>query len=408
MPEPDGRPPRLRYQLIAFSATRTVINTMYRMVYPFLSVFARGLGVPVAELAAVVALRSALGVVAPLIGSAADRRGRKSAMLLGLGLFVSGVLVVVIWPHFLPFVVAMLLTTIGKIIFDPAMQAHLGDRVHYQRRGQAIALTELGWSLAFLVGVPLMGWLIARGGWTAPFPWLALAGAAAGIVLWRILPADASRAEAAPSLRRGLAEILRSRAPLAGLAMGLAATAANETVAIVFGVWLETSFGLRVAALGAAAAVIGLAELSGEGLVVGLSDRLGKRRAVALGFLANSLAAVLLPVLAQTSAGALAGLFLFFITFEVTVVSSIPLMTELLPAARATLMSANISAWSLGRVFGAALGLALFPLGIQANVGAVVLLNAVGAGVLLTLIREHSPAARTGPAPPATDGELRG
>jgi predicted MFS family arabinose efflux permease len=235
-----------------------------------------------------------------------------------------------------------------------------------------------------------------------------LAGAAAGIVLWRILPADASRAEAAPSLRRGLAEILRSRAPLAGLAMGLAATAANETVAIVFGVWLETSFGLRVAALGAAAAVIGLAELSGEGLVVGLSDRLGKRRAVALGFLANSLAAVLLPVLAQTSAGALAGLFLFFITFEVTVVSSIPLMTELLPAARATLMSANISAWSLGRVFGAALGLALFPLGIQANVGAVVLLNAVGAGVLLTLIREHSPAARTGPAPPATDGELRG
>jgi predicted MFS family arabinose efflux permease len=392
MPEPGGRTLRLRYTLVAFSATRTVINTMYRMVYPFLSVFARGLGVSVAELAGVVALRSALGVAAPLIGSSADRRGRKGAMLLGLGLFVPGAVLVILWPAFLPFVAAMLLTTTGKIIFDPAMQAHLGDRVVYQRRGQAIALTELGWSLAFLVGVPLMGWLIARGSWTAPFPWLALAGAAAAIVLWRILPADVPQAAAAPSLRRGLAEILRSRAPLAGLAVALAATAANETVAIVFGVWLEASFGLRVAALGAAAAVIGLAELSGEGLVVGLADRLGKRRAVAFGFLANSLAAVLLPLLAQTTAGALAGLFLFFITFEVTVVSSIPLMTELLPAARATLMSANISAWSLGRVIGAALGLALFPLGMQANLWAVVALNALGATVLLLFVREHHPS----------------
>ena len=393
MPDRSGPPWRLRYTLIAFSVTRSVINTMYRMVYPFMTVFARGLGVPVTQVAGAVALRSAMGLAAPLLGSTADRRGRKRGMLLGLGIFVFGVVLVVVRPAYLPFVGALLLTTIGKIMFDPAMQAYLGDRIGYARRGQAIALTELGWSLAFLVGVPLMGWLIARRGWTAPFPWLAAAGAGAAFLLWRILPADPTDQAPGPSLRLGLARIFGHPAALAGLALGMLASAGNETVNIVFGVWLEASFSLKVAALGAAAAVIGLAELSGEGLVVSITDRLGKRRAVATGLLVNCLACFALPILARTQAGALAALFLFYISFEFTLVSSIPLMTELVPDARATLMSANITALSLGRVLGAALGLALYPLGIQANTLAVVVLNAVALTVLMAFLREHPGSA---------------
>ena len=47
------------------------------------------------------------------------------------------------------------------------------------------------------------------------------------------------------------------------------------------------------------------------------------------------------------------GLFLFYITFEYVMVSQIPLMTELLPGARATVMSFNITGHSLGRALGA-------------------------------------------------------
>ena len=393
MPESGGPLFRLRYYLIAFSVTRSIINTMYRMVYPFMTVFARGLGVPVTTLAGAVALRSALGLAGPLLGSSADRRGRKRGMLLGLGIFVFGAGLVAVRPAFLPFVAALLLTTTGKIMFDPAMQAYLGDRVGYERRGQAIALTELGWSLAFLLGMPLMGWMIARHGWTVPFPWLAAAGAAAALLLWRILPADRADQAPGPSLRSSLARILGHPAALAGLAIGVLASAANETVNIVFGVWLEASFSLTVAALGAAAAVIGLAELSGEGLVVTITDRLGKRRAVATGLLVNCLASFALPTLARTQAGALVALFLFYISFEFTLVSSIPLMTELVPEARATLMSANITALSLGRVLGAALGLALYPFGMQANTLAVVVLNAAALTVLLALLRERPGSA---------------
>jgi predicted MFS family arabinose efflux permease len=393
MPEPSVPAPRLRYTLIAFSVTRTVINTMYRMVYPFMTVFARGLGVPVAQVAGAVALRSAFGLAAPLLGSSADRRGRKRGMIFGLGVFVVGTLVVVVRPTFLPFVAALLLTTVGKIMFDPAMQAYLGDRVGYARRGQAIALTELGWSLAFLVGVPLMGWLIAGKGWTAPFSWLAAGGAAAALVLWRILPADSEYGGGGPSLRLGLSRIVGHPAALSGLTLGLLASAANETVNIVFGVWLEASFGLKVAALGAAAAVIGLAELSGEGLVLTSTDRLGKRRAIAGGLAMNALACFLLPTLARTPTGAFVALFLFYISFEFTLVSTIPLMTELVPQARATLMSVNITALSLGRVLGAALGLALYPLGISANTMVAAFLDAAALVVLIVFLRDRPGSA---------------
>ncbi len=361
---------------------------MYRMVYPFMAVFARGMGVPVGQVAVAVAARSALGLAAPLLGSSADRRGRKRGMLLGLGVFVIGTAVVVLRPMYVPFFAAMLLTGAGKIAFDPAMQAYLGDLVGYQRRGQAIALTELGWSLAFLVGVPLMGWLIARSGWTAPFPWLGGLAFAAALVLWRMLPPDTQRPGGSLSLTEGLRRIARHRAALACVAVGLLATAANEVVNIVFGVWLETSFGLSVVALGAAASVIGLAELSGESLVATTVDRIGKRRAVAIGLALNCGACLLLPVLGQSVTGALLALFCFYITFEFTLVSSIPLMTELVPEARATFLSTNISGFSAGRALGATAGLALYSAGLHANTLAAILLDVVALAVLLTLVRD--------------------
>ncbi|NWG33038.1 MAG: hypothetical protein HXY42_01235 [Chloroflexi bacterium] len=45
---------RLRFQLIIFMFLRAILNTMHRRVYPFLTVFARGLGVEITTLSYVV------------------------------------------------------------------------------------------------------------------------------------------------------------------------------------------------------------------------------------------------------------------------------------------------------------------------------------------------------------------
>ncbi len=345
---------RLRFQLLIFMVLRTILNTMHRMVYPFLAVFARGLGVSIDTLAFMVTLRSFVGMFAPVLGSISDARGRRFGMLLGIFGFIAAMSLVALFPSFLTFSIALLLSILSKYIFDPSMQAYFGDRVPYERRGTALAVTEGAWSLAFVAGVPLMGWLIARFGWQAPFPVLAGLGLAMSLVIWQIAPHDhpSSHPQAVSSMKNVRA-VLTNLPALAGISIAMWASAGNELVNLIFGVWLEDSFGLKIAALAGASAVIGVSELSGEGLVALTTDRLGKPRALTLGLIGNILAALLLPVIGRTQVGALIGLFLFYITFEYVLVSHIPLMTEVMPKARATLLSFNVMGHSLGRVIGA-------------------------------------------------------
>ena len=165
--------------------------------------------------------------------------------------------------------------------------------------------------------------------------------------------------------------------------------AGNEVVSIVYGLWFEEAFALSVAALGAASAVIGFGELSGEGLVAGVADRIGKKRSMAIGLLLTTLASLVLQVLGRTLPGALLAVFALYLFFEFTFVSSLPLMIEQTPKARSTLMATNLAAFSLGRMLGALAGGPLFAIGLGANGLAGAILNLMALLLLLTLVRER-------------------
>lgn len=378
---------RLPLQIGLIAAARFILSTGFRMVYPFLPVIARGLGVDVALMGLAITARSSLGLAGPAFGSLADRYGRRASMLGSMALFSAGVLVVWLWPTYPVLIVSLVLVGAAKITFDASAQAYLGDHVPYARRGRAVAITELGWSTAFLLGVPVAGWLIARGHWTAPFPWLALLALGAAIVLSRVIQNDAPHPSERPNLIAGLRLVLAHRTAMAALSVTLLIAWANELVNIVFGVWLEGTFGLQVAALGLASTVIGVSELSGEGLVATLTDRLGMKRAVALGLAACVVSSLTLPFLGQTLPGALVGLFLFYISFEFAYVSLVSLMTELMPGARATLLAGNVAAVSLGRVGGALLGPVLFRAGLLANGSAAAVANVLAIALLVLFVR---------------------
>ncbi|MDF1499080.1 MAG: MFS transporter [Anaerolineales bacterium] len=384
----EGNLKALRLQLTAFSITRTLINTGFRMVYPFLPTIARGLGVDVRSIALAITARSSLGLAAPYVGSLGDSIGRKRSMLLGLFTFSFGFMIVVIWPTYPGLFIALILGALGKIIFDPSMQAYLGDRTTYEQRGRAIAITELGWSGASLLGLPLVGWLIARSNWAAPFPLLAIFTFGMALWLMRLLPADKPAHKDRPRFSEALKSIVKHPSALAALTITLLISVSNESVNIVYGLWLEQAFGLQVAALGAASAVIGLAEFSGEGVVAGLTDRLGKRRSIIAGTLAITAACLVLPILGTSTAGALVGLFLFYLAFEFTFVSLIPMMTELVPTARATLLATNIAAAALGRALGALIGPFLYEYTLFANAVFGALVAALALVVLIMAVKE--------------------
>jgi len=335
---------------------RIILNTMHRMIYPFLNIFAHGLGVEFNTLSNIVAARNFVGIFGPVFAPVADKRGRKFALLLGIVFFTMGMLIVALYPNVLTFGLAMILALLGKYLFDPAMQSYFGDRSPYERRGTALAITEAAWGLSFIAGIPFMGYLISEYGWNAPFPLLAGLGVIMfAIIMWMVPRAPHASQQPVTDSRKNFRAVLTNIPALAGISIAVWASAGNELVNLIFGVWLEDSFGLKIAALAGASAVIGLSEISGEGLVALTTDRLGKPRALTLGLCGNALAALLLPIVGKTELGALIGLFLFYITFEYIMVSHIPLMTELVPEARATLLSFNLTGHSLGRMIGALL-----------------------------------------------------
>lgn len=365
-------------KLVTFTAIRVVLNTAYRMIYPFLAIFARGLGMDIAAISALVANRAIVGAFDPFIFPFIEPRGRKFGMLLGLGIFILGMGLVVFWPTFISLGAALILGLMGKAIFDPSLTAYLADHIPYEKRGSVLAISEFAWSLAFVAGVPAMAYLIAGSKWYAPFSVLGALGFIAFVFIALTLADSAKPARHADGIFGNVKAILTSPVVLIAFSIGLLITAANEVVNLMFGVWLEDSFQLQIAALAGASAIIGLSELGGEGLVAVLVDRMGKVRAAGGGMVANAVAAVLLPIIGRTETGALIGLFFFYITFEFTIVSIIPLMTEVMPSARATTLSFAGAANSIGRAIGAFLAPILYTSGFQMVTLAAVLFNALG------------------------------
>lgn len=375
----------LRLQIPALIFVRLIFNTMLRMVYPFLSYFSTGLGVNLTAMATSLTLRSVAGMFSPFLASIADSRGRKAGMLLGTVLFTFGVSLVVFWPVYPAFTLALVLTTVGNLVFIPSLQAYLGDQVPYQRRGFIIALTELSWSLGFIVGVPAVGFIIARRGWMAPFPLLTLLGLLSLALLFWMLPGDPARPASQAGFLHNIRRVFSYPPAMAGLLMVACYSTANEVVNFVFGVWMSDSFGLVLTALGTLTFGIGLAELGGESLVVALTDRLGKQRSLVIGLSINCLAGLALILVDGWLPGAIGALMLFFLSFEFTVVSGMPLMTEIMPVARATMMAAHIAFISLGRAIGDVLAPILFNQDLIPGIAAIAL-----ASVLFNLLAMYA------------------
>ena len=364
---------------VAFLA-RTTINTSARIIYPFLPALARGLGISLPAASRLVVLRLVAGVGAPLFGPLADRYGRRRVMVAALALFTLASLLLAGVGTLAAAAVAFTLYGVAKMLYDPALLAYVGDEVPYSRRGRAVGLLELPWAAAWLIGVPASGLLIERFGWRAPWALLVALGLA-GMVLTQVGVPSVSRPAARPGGRQFVASIvatwrglLRRRSVRVLLLASMLVMLGIEVPFIVYGAWLETTFGLSLTALGLASTVVGVAEAAAELGTAVVTDRLGKRRSVLVGLVGLAASLVALPWLSRLGLGAaLVGVAFMMLSFEFAVVSLLPLATELAPEARASLLSLNMAAFSVSRALGGLIGGWLWhwqSMALQTSVGA--------------------------------------
>jgi predicted MFS family arabinose efflux permease len=375
-------------QVLLFSLTRIVIHSAIRMTHPFLPAFARGLNTDLTAMTVAISISMIAGAAGPFIASISDRHGRRLGLVLGLSIFIIGTTFVVIWPNYAAFLISMMLIGAGSAIFVPVAHAYFGDAVPYAKRGTVMSIIEISWSMSFIIAIPLVGLMIERFGWQSPFPVLGGLGLLALLMITRNVPATPPQQSESENLLAGLKKVFRYPPAVFGLVMALFAGAGNETVSVMYGAWMEDTYAVEIAVLGALSIVIGISELGGEVLAAGFIDRLGKERCIILGMVLNSLTVFILPPLSHSLFGGMIWLFLFFITFEFCIVSSLPFMTEIFPAARATMMSVYIASWTIGRSLGALAAPYLYESGFITNVAVCAVMNVFS---LLALTRIKPP-----------------
>jgi len=383
--------PRIKFglRLIALTISRLLLTTGLRMVYPFLPALSRGVGVSPGQLSQLISLRNLIGITSPAFSHFSDRFGYRRVASLTMLLFGVSVIPVLLSPTLWALSLSLIFMGLMKVIFDPAMQALVAESVRYKNRGKALAITELSWAGSFLFAVPIMGVMIERYGWQSPFIVLGAGAVILAAVLWRYLP----RIKPAPS--RGstsfskLASVCRLSSVRAALIYVFLIMAANDILLIIYGGWMESNFGLAIAAVGAASAVIGVAELFGEGLSGVLVDAIGKRPVVILAGTLTAAVYLVVPYVTASLVGSLVVLFVLFLLFETTVVGGIPLLTELSLTNRGAVMALVMAAGSLGRAAGAFAGPFIWSAGeMWASAASAAALTAIGVVILARWIRE--------------------
>jgi len=391
--------------------TRLLVNTANQLFNPFLTIIAAGLGVDVITLGQLLGLRSSMAVFAPFFGSLADRWGYRLIMRLELAIGIIGLLLVGSSTHLWMTVVGMVLLGVGFYAFVPTLRAYLAEQLPYARRARGFGILEYSWALSGIVGLFVMGQVIALAGWRAPFYGLASGLVVAWFIFAELPPTGRSHQTASPlpvGLRgswfggwthlgpqvRHFFTLTENRASAWGAI--LAGTVANFGmlhIAVIYGGWLASDYGLSAEQLGTVALVIGCADLCGSGLASIVADRLGKRRGVLLGWAGALVVTALLPWLNHGLVWAVGALVLLRASSEFGIICHMSLVSGQSTTQRGKVMTLAFAVGIVGGTLASFTGPPAYTTYGVWGLGPVAAIAlAVAIGIMLRSVREITDA----------------
>ena len=296
------------------------------------------------------ALSTAL--LAPLVLLATGRWPRKRALLLALMLFTLGNLLCALSSSFAMLIAGRVLMGLGAV-FTPIAAGIAVASVEPARRGKALALTFLGMSLSYAIGVPLGSWLGLSYEWHTPI-WLvtglsllALIGAA----LW--VPKDI---EAPGASFAGLPALLARRDVLSVLLLTLAYFVAIFAVFSYIGPVLQALTPMSREQQSLTLALFGLSGVAGTLIGGAANDRFGARRTLLVQLAVLGATMALLPLTQGSWPALMATLMVWGTAGFGMMVPQQSRIAAVAPAQAPMLLSLNTSMLYLGTAAGAIVG----------------------------------------------------
>ena len=346
----------IRSNITAVTIARLVANAAYRFAPLFLATIARGFDVPLSTLGFAVFISELSGFASPFAGRLVDRLTHRNSMVLGLIGSALGCTIAAISTSPLLFAVGVTVLALTKQSFDLGLGAWIADHVPYTQRGKIVGLTETAWALGLLIGVSVMGLITAATNWRIGFAFAVLCLLISTYVIYvRVTNHDKIAHESYGSTPQRVT----------GNAWFVVATmfcimSSAQNLFVTFGAWLEDEFQFGAARLAVAGFSLGLVELVASVSSSRQTDKWGKERSIAFGAMLVVPAGVLLNLGSHNFTIGIIAVFIYFLGFEFSVVSLLPLATSLVPNSPGTGLGWVLGAGTLGRAVMAIVATHLF------------------------------------------------
>jgi MFS transporter, DHA1 family, inner membrane transport protein len=354
VPPPDrGHNRRMPRLLWLLSLVNLVIGTGAFVVGGILAPIAADLGTSVpAAGQAMTAYALATALLAPPFLLATGAWPRRRAILVALLMFLAGNAVCALATTLPMLLAGRVLMGLGAAFTPIAAGIAVAIALPAQR-GKALALTFLGMSLSYVVGVPLGSWLGLAFHWHTPI-WLVCGAAVlamAAVARW--VPADV-RAPGATFV--GLGAWLRQRAVASTLLVTLAYFVAIFTVFSYIGPVLQALVPMSRGQQALTLALFGLSGVVGTVLGGFANDRFGPQRTLRVQLVMLGAMMALLPLTAGHWPALMVVLFAWGMAGFGMMAPQQSRLAGLAPAAAPMLLSLNTSMLYLGTAGGAITG----------------------------------------------------
>ena len=388
----QGTAAGINWPLLALAIGAFGIGTTEFSPMGLLPVIAEGVNVSIPT-AGLLVSAYAIGVMigAPVMTLAFSRFGKRTALMLLMGIFTIGNLLSALSPDYWTLLAARLVTSLNHGAFFGLGSIVAASVVPKEKQASAVATMFMGLTIANIGGVPAATWIGQQIGWRMAFAGTAGLGLLAIAALWLALP----RGEAGkmPDVRREL-RVLTRPAVLLAMATTVMGAGAMFTLYTYVAPTLAELTGAHEGFVTLALVLIGVGFTIGNGLGGRLADW-SLDGATKIFLAALALIMLALPFVLSSHVGAAIGLVIWGAAAFAIVPPVQMRVMQAASEAPGLASSINVGAFNLGNALGAAVGGGVISLGLGYQTVPIAGGLLAAAGLALVWLGRARPAIQT-------------